>query len=191
MARIAGDARRFRVTCAGYTIECVPDGLPLTYDSLKEHAALVEEIELHEHSTEQDVCCLTVKRAGEKWPSLVVAQTYWPHGAGFEPGALLIPETRMLFFGAGERLLAYRLEQPLTRTWEDRVEMGFWGWEQHGDTVLLAGELEFAAWNNLGRKLWTTFVEPPWDFTVKDDVVELDVMGAKRSFKLSDGPSGR
>jgi hypothetical protein len=43
--------------------------------------------------------------------------------------------------------------------------------------------------NTAGQKLWTTFVEPPWDFTVKDGVVELDVMGEKRSFTLREGPT--
>jgi hypothetical protein len=188
MARLGTDAGGFSVACAGYNVRCTVDGLPLAYDRLKNHALLVEEIELSEQDRERSVCCLTVKRPGEKWPSLVVAQTYTPSGAGFEPGALLVPETRMLFFGAGERILAYRLEPP-TRIWEDRATTGFWGWEQHGDIVLLAAELEFAAWNTHGKKLWTTFVQPPWDFTVSGDVVELDVMGNKRSFTLPDGPS--
>ena len=187
MPRTSTDAGGFCVTCAGYGVQCTTAGLPLAYDSLRQHALLVEEIELGEQSRERGVCCLTVKRAGEKWPFLVLAQSYAPCGTGFEPGALLVPETKMLFFGAGERILAYRLEPP-ARIWEDRAETGFRGWEQHGDAVLLAAEQEFAAWNTHGRKLWTTFVEPPWDFTVKGEVVELEVMGDKRSFDLREGP---
>jgi hypothetical protein len=183
MARMNEDPARFRLTCAGYTIECTPSGLPLVYDRLKEHAALVEEIALDQPIR----CCFTVGRGGGSWPSIVVAQGYAPYGAGFEPGALLVPETKVLFVGAGERILAYRLEPP-ARIWEDGAESGFLGWDQHGDTVLLRAELELAAFATSGEKRWTTFVEPPWDYRVDGDVVELDVMGDKRSFALRQGP---
>jgi hypothetical protein len=43
----------------------------------------------------------------ENWP-LLVTQRYSPSGSGFEPGVLLVPETGMLFIGAGTRLLGYR-----------------------------------------------------------------------------------
>jgi len=82
---------------------------------------------------------------------LVVAQSYSPHGAGFEPAALLVPETKVLFISAGERILAYQLEPP-EKLWEDHADTGFLYWEQHGDTILLAAELEFAAWNHAGQK---------------------------------------
>src|SRR6266571_2234442 len=104
MARNDASADRFSITCSGYTIECTPHGLPLGYQTLKEHAVLV-------------------------------------------------PETKLLFLGAGERILAYRLDPP-TRLWDDRADTGFLGWEQHGDTILLAAELEFAAWTTAGEKLW-------------------------------------
>ena len=79
---------------------------------------------------------------------------------GFDPGLLLVPETGVLFLGAGERLLAYGLDQP-RRLWEDTAEVGFWGWGRFGETVLMSAELELAAWDTSGRKLWTTSVEPP------------------------------
>jgi hypothetical protein len=184
MTRIDADPGRFRVTCAGYTLECTPGGLPLTYTGLKAHAALVDEIELRERG----LCCIAVRRSTESWPFLVVAQSYSPQGSGFEPGALLVPETKVLFIGAGERILAYQLEPP-QKLWEDRADTGFLRWEQFGDTVLLSVELEFAAWSTAGRMLWTTFVEPPWDYSVQGDRIELDVMGNKQSFKLRDGPA--
>jgi hypothetical protein len=55
-------------------------------------------------------------------------------------------------------------------------------------SILLSAELELAAWDTDGRKLWTTFVEPPWGYTVEGDRVHLDVMGNKQSFTLRDGP---
>jgi hypothetical protein len=183
MARLNEDPGKFKLTCAGYTIECTPSGLPMIYNGLREHAALVEETELHR----KDLCCLTVRRSGESWPFLVVAQGYAPSGAGFEPGAIFVPETKVLFIGAGERILAYRLEPP-TKIWEDHADTGFLGWDQHADTILLSAELEFAAWSTNGQKLWTMFVEPPWYYTIDGDTVELDVMGNKQSFRLREGP---
>ena len=32
------------------------------------------------------------------------------------------------------------------------------------------------------------FVEPPWDYTVKGNTIELDVMGNKQAFALRNGP---
>ena len=84
MTRLDQDPGRFALTCAGYTIECTPGGLPLTYDRLR-----------------------------------------------------------------------------------------------------------FAAWSTDGQKLWTTFVEPPWQYAIHGDTVELDVMGRKQSFGLREGPSDR
>jgi len=96
----------------------------------------------------------------------------------------------MLFVGAGERLLAYQLDGP-KRLWEDRADTGFLGWNQHGDTVLMAAELELAAWDTTGRKLWTMFVEPPWGYQVNDGTIELDVMAKKQMFGVRDGPEVR
>ena len=117
----------------------------------------------------------------------MVAQSCEPHGVGFEPGAILVPETKVLFIGAGERLLAYRID-PLTKLWEDRADTGFLGWDQHADTILLSAELEFAAWTTNGQKMWTLFVEPPWHYAIDGDMVKLDVMGNQQSFRLKEGP---
>lgn len=52
----------------------------------------------------------------------------------------------------------------------------------------MSAELELAAWDLEGNKLWTTFVEPPWEYAVRDGVVRLDVMGAKSEFPAWTGP---
>ena len=52
----------------------------------------------------------------------------------------------------------------------------------------MSAELEMAAWSLEGHKLWSTFVEPPWDYEVHGDRVALDVMGEKSSFNLKTGP---
>ena len=93
----------------------------------------------------------------------------------------------MLFIGAGERLLAYDIRR-IVRLWEDEAEEGFWGWSRHDSTVVMSAELELAGWNLEGRKLWSTFVEPPWEYAVENGMVKLDVMGKKTSFDIAQGP---
>jgi hypothetical protein len=62
--------------------------------------------------------------------------------------------------------------------------MGFWSWSVCPNAVLMAAELELAAWDRTGRKLWSRFVEPPWTFQVVNDEVHLDVMGERTEFPL-------
>lgn len=183
MPRTDGYDGEFRVSLGAYTLRCAPDGLPPMFDRYVEHAALVERFEL----AEPNRCCVAVSRgAAADWPFLVIAQSINPAGAGFEPGVLLIPEHHRLFVGAGDRIAAYDLAEP-RRLWIDSAELGFWGWQRHGDIVLMSAELELAAWTVDGIKLWTTFVEPPWDYSVEGSSVTLDVMGSISSFPLRSG----
>ncbi len=121
----------------------------------------------------------------ESW-SLLVTQRYSPASPGFEPGVLLVPETGMLFIGAGTRLLGYRCTAgEWCQIFVDEADGGFWNWRRHGDAVLMSAELELAAWSIDGTKLWSRFVEPPWDYTVIDDQIQLDIMGTRSSFVLT------
>ena len=122
------------------------------------------------------------------WPFLVVVQQYNPSSsAGIRPGVVIVLETSILMIGAGERLLAYDLDAP-RRLWQDKAELGFWGWERHGQLVVMSAELELAAWDVHGNKKWSTYVEPPWTYPVERREVRLDVMGVKTSFPLEVGP---
>ncbi len=177
----------FSITVGPYHLSCHPDRLPELYGHYVEHARLVEEFELQ--GSEGTRCFLAVSR-GESWPFLVVAQRYDSAASCFHPGALLVPETNLLFIGAGTRLLAYSLASP-TRLWEDTTEYGFWGWARNANRVILSAELELAAWDIHGRKCWSVFVEPPWDYKVSAEMIELDVMGTKSSFPLDSGPLPR
>ena len=174
----------FSLAYGNNILRCQNDGLPDLLPEYLAHAQLAETIALD--SAEGNVAFLSVQR-GMDWPFLVVAQRYQPAGYGFYPGALLIPETELLFLGAGSRLLAFDLSGP-ARLWEDTADLGFWSWSRYGDTVLMAAELELAAWDLNGRKLWSTFVESPWDFQVTDGRIDLDVMGKFSSFDLKTGP---
>jgi hypothetical protein len=183
MTQTDADVQLLSLTCDGYTIECSANGLPPLYSQIKSSAQLVEEFDMHGRAH----CCIVVRKCGSARPGIVVAQSCAFGGAGFEPGALLVPETRIVFIGAGERLLAYELEPP-SRIWEDLADGGFYGWEQHDGIVLMAAELEIAAWENRGDKLWSVAVEPPWNHTVNGETITVDVMGKMQSFSLHEGP---
>lgn len=170
----------FKITVGNHVLGLVPSGLPSLYGEYRAHAIVADEFALDGPG----LCCITVARGGD-WPFLIVAQSTG-RPAGQTPGALLAADQDKLFVGAGERLLAYDLREP-RRLWADSAEAGFWGWSRHGDVVLMAAELEFAAWTAAGEKLWTTFVEPPWTFQVEGETVRLDVMGAVEQFPLRAG----
>lgn len=160
--------------------------LPASYESYRRHAEVLDEFDLS--SQEGAPCFFAVgRRAG--WPELVVAQRFRPAGSGFYPGLLVVPETATVFIGAGERLLAYGLDPSPRRLWVDHADMGFWSWSRFGEFILMSAELELAAWTRAGVKLWSTFVEPPWQYDVVNDIVHLDVMGTMSSFDIARGPS--
>lgn len=176
----------FRFTCGDYTVSATMGQTPTVDSAMLEHASLHDDFGVT--GPEGTALVVTVERASEKWPHLVVSQRFDPGPqAGFHPGTLLIPENDLLLLGAGTRLLAYDLSAP-RRLWQDAADTGFWGWKRHGDLVLMSAELELAAWDLRGKKLWTTFVEPPWDYTVRGDQLDLDVMGRRSSFAAMLGP---
>ncbi len=166
---------------------------PILYEWAKPRAELVEEFDLQRSDGDfryQDFCYLVAGRSIDH-PTLVLAQRHDPtEAAGFYPGVLVVPETDVLFVGADERLLAYDLAKP-ARLWEDVADTGFWNWARYGEVVIMSAELELAAWNLEGTKLWTTFVEPPWSYQVTDDVLKLDVMGVESEFSLRAGPENK
>ena len=172
----------FRITLGEYELCCQSTGLPEMFAEYQKHAKLVETFESKD---KQNLWCFTGVACRGKWPFLVVAQQYSQDG-GFNPELLLIPETNRLFLGAGIRLLAYDLSRP-ARLWEDRTDCGLWHWKRHGQFVLMAAELELAAWDIQGNKLWSHFVEPPWDYSVTDEILRLDVMGNVSHLRLSNG----
>jgi hypothetical protein len=174
----------FSIAVGEYNLICHNGPMPTYCADYPSHARLLEEFD--KGSTEGENCFLAVQR-GLDWPLLVIIQRCRLPGM-FDPHALLVPETNVLFLGVGERLLGYALDG-LTRLWEDSTDCGAWGWARHGDYVLLSAELELAAWDTFGHKLWTTFVEPPWTYSVFEGTVSLDVMDRKSSFPIRTGPA--
>ena len=174
----------FQVALGPFSLLVHRGPLPGIYSSYREHALLSEEFDLDK--IDGEACMIAVCRNGDR-PFLVVAQRFEPCVAGFDPGALIVPETGLLFIGAGTRTLAYSLS-PLKRLWEDTADVGFWSWRQHGQCVLMSAECELAAWDTSGKKLWTTFVEPPWSYRVESAKILLDTDAGKYDFHLRDGP---
>lgn len=171
---------------SGLTINGTHDSLPFMYNEYRARAQLAEEFDMA--NEEGAFCCVTLARGSGGWPFLVVAQRYDPTDAScFHPGVMYVPETLRLFIGAGQRLLCYDLKS-VTRVWEDEAECGFFHWNREGGVVLMAAELELAAWDLQGCKLWTTFVEPPWSYRVEAGRVHLDVMDNLSDFDLVQGP---
>jgi len=165
----------------------IEDGsLPRLYERFIEEAEFVDEVDIE--NPEGRLHFLGVHSAGSSsgWPSIIVAQKYQDAQQAFRPGVLVVPETSLVFIGAGERILCYDI-QKRERIWQDHTQLGFWGWSQLGEYVLMSAELEFGVWTQNGEKLWTTFVEPPWDFKVLGQTVELNIMGAPRHLNLADG----
>ncbi len=180
-----------QVSMAGYTI-FVSERMPERDDLDCAHATLVERFD-PVRDMPNDLAPVVLRdlhvevRRASSWPFLCVAQRYDREG-GWYPGVLLVPETHVLFIGAGERLLAFDLRGP-SRLWEDRADTGFHQWQRHDDHVVMSAELEVAAWNLNGVKCWSTFVEPPWTYEVDGSMVRLDVMGNVSVFPLTSGPA--
>lgn len=99
---------------------------------------------------------------------------------------MLVPETRHIFIGVGKRVSVYSWDPP-EKVLTETISVGFLGWERHGQFVIMSSELELAVWNIYGEKLWSTFVEPPWDYTIENDKLHLDVMGKKSTLSPGEG----
>ena len=179
-----------RVQIGEHLVQVWRGELPGHFGSLSDLADLSERFGNLKGREDEDgtLFCVAVSPQFQTWPDLLVAQQFYPDVGGFDPGVLIVPETGLVLIGAGERLLAYRLGDPPVRLWEDAANFGFWWWDRQGDTILMAAELELAAWNLHGQKLWSTWAEPPWSYSVQNGVIQLDVMDNLSSFPLDTGP---
>jgi hypothetical protein len=180
-----------RVQIGEHMVQVWRGELPGHFSSLSDLADLSETFgDLRDRSDEDGTLfCASVGPQFQTWPDLLVTQRFSPDVGGFDPGVLVVPETRVVLIGAGERLLAYRLDDPPVRLWEDATDAGFWWWDRQGEVILMAAELELAAWNLHGQKLWSSWAEPPWSYSVQNRVIQLDVMDNLSRFPISTGPA--
>ena len=170
-----------RLTIGDYSIH-LADSIPASLPEYREHAGFVDEVNIN--GSEGDIFFLAVT-VGGRWPRLVVAQRQ--EIVGDLPGVLVVPETNILFVGAGTRVTVYDLENPRL-VWEDYAIGGFSLWERHGDVVLAVGPHELTGWSIHGARLWTTrFVFLEY-YRVADGIVHIDDDGRISSFPLTTGP---
>lgn len=174
----------FTITFGDYAISVQRGSLPAIYNDYKRHAQLAEEFALRPH--EGELCFLSIS-AAHHWPFLTVAQRFELSEGGFDPAALLVPETNTLFLGAGRRLLGYHLNPP-RRLWEQPAASGFDEWTRHEDVVLMSAELELAAWDTAGQPLWSMPLQPAWEYHVDHGSLHLNALGRKTVFPLRQGP---
>ncbi len=94
---------------------------------------------------------------------------------GFNPGLILVPETDILFIGAGTNVRIYDLKHQL-KLFVKELHCGFLGWKRYDDFIIMQEELEFGIYSLTGQEIWSTEVEPPWTFSIEIDTVKLNVM---------------
>jgi hypothetical protein len=168
-----------------YAVQVTLHEPPLSYPALAT-PGLREDFGLYDSGT---LLVVTAGGAAADDCSIIVSQHFAPGPeSAFYPGVLIVPETALLLIGAGTRLLAYDLETA-ERLWEDEESTGFWGWKRHGEFILMSAELGLAAWSLNGVKLWSSFVEPPWTYSISNDIVTVDVMGQLCTFPIRTGPN--
>lgn len=170
------------ITIGEYKLDYIDDSFLAIYGN---RAQLVDEVDLT--LEEGSVFTLAVSITGEN-PRLALEQKFFPVDYGAVPGLLLIPETAVLFIGAGRRLVAYNLAEP-ARLWLDEPDGTFWRWRQHGNVVVMSASHEVAAWNTQGRKLWSQLVEPLWNYEIIDNLIRINVLNRSVEFPLASGPS--
>ncbi|URN93830.1 MAG: hypothetical protein NAG76_18660 [Candidatus Pristimantibacillus lignocellulolyticus] len=158
---------------------------PPLYDDYKKVAILFEEIDYDEEYDYFLICYITSN--SDSSTHILLNMKFSLYSSGFVPGFLVAPETNLLFIGAGERLIIYDFENS-TRIGIDKADFGFLGWRRSRDVIIMSAELELACWNINGRKLWSTFVEPPYEYEIKDNNLTLTIMGSKQEFNIYKGP---
>ncbi len=101
----------FSVHIGHYRLLCHPSAPPSLWDVYLERAKLVEKIDDSTDNQYSHSCYLVVYRGDNNKPLLVLALSFQPSGSTY-PSVLIVPETDILFLGAGETLLAYELTAP-------------------------------------------------------------------------------
>ena len=99
--------------------------LPTLYTSYAEHASFVDEIDIHDAEGRFLFLGVSKPRDNQGWPSLVVSQKYEDAQQTWNPGFCLLPDTSLVFIGAGKRLLCYDIKKR-QKLWEDAADCGFW-----------------------------------------------------------------
>jgi hypothetical protein len=81
---------------------------PTILSAYRQRALLHEHFEEADSSDDVGFLFVAVSRTAEESPSLVTTQRFSPASGGFSVGVLIVPETEVVFIGAGTRLLCYQ-----------------------------------------------------------------------------------
>lgn len=118
---------------------------------------------------------LSVVRVGE-----ARLDVWWErHTCSLPPHVLLVPETSVLFVGAGTTVVAVKVPE-MTRLLEDDVTL-FWGFERVGECVLMLSEVDAALYSPTAEVLGRAPVEPPYEVRRMPDAIEFWWDGACRA----------
>lgn len=169
------------VTIGDYKLEIV-EGLDV--ERYEDRARLVDKVDLELEDAASFT--LAVGKVGSE-PEIALGQKYEPATSGSDAGILLLPEAKMLFVGAGQRIAAYSLVSA-ERLWLETVDGCFWRWRQHGDVVIMSASHEVSCWTTQGTKLWSQLIEPIWSYEVAKDRMLLKLISHALEFSLYEGP---
>jgi hypothetical protein len=182
-----GQSALLTVETEGWRLLIEDGSLPRAYDHYVRNAVFIDHVTSPSREGRDMFIAVARNSVGPGvWPEIVITLKYENSQGVFQPGMLVVPDTSLLFIGAGECLLGYDLTRR-QKVFEDWTEHGFLNWSRQGDYVVMSGEVEFGVWTTAGEKLWSTFVEPPWDWRVISECVELDVMGRLTTLRLDNG----
>jgi hypothetical protein len=182
----------FAVNIGQFTLLGCSGALPDHFNIYTDDADLVEELNLdilQQDPNGSNICFLVVQdNANKQRYKMTLTLGYSPSEPAFHPELLYIPETTLLFIGAGECILVYKLD-PVSRVVEDRANLGFLAWRRYKNYVIMEAETEIAVWTLAGKKQWSHFVEPPWNYQFEGQRMHLTSLGKTVSFPIDVGPS--
>lgn len=114
------------------------------------------EVIKHEDVVASKSFFVVIAKEGKELLRLAVAYSQSASESGFHPGFVLVPETHLLFVGAGEKLVLYKWDPP-EKLWEEDIMVGFWGWQRYRDVIIMSAELQLTVWDRDGKKLWSQY----------------------------------
>lgn len=166
--------------------------LPQFYQEFyKDNAHYTEEIDLDLIKEDPDGSNIGFIAVQEKQKHreyvIVIAVGYDPSEPVFHPEILFIPEEKTLFVGAGEKVHIYALDEP-GKIFEGEAHTGFLSWDRIDNYVIMSAEMGIAAFETTGKQLWSQFLLPPWEYSVKDAVMNLVVGENTFTFPITAGP---
>lgn len=155
-----------------YTIAVHLDTPPDVYGMWLEYAKYLDTDDLSKEGTS---VYIGIAQGGRWYEDIIAFNTDPVDYGGFYPGFLIIPETEILFIGAGIIIKTYDLKNH-KKVFQKDTFVGFWGWQRWAEYVIMLEELEFGVYDLKGNEIWSTYVEPPWTYEINEGIVTLNVM---------------